>query len=482
MRRIQAKITLTYILLMGLAVAGFTLAAGLAIQSSLRDQKTAELSARIDVIAPLLQPRHGESPADVHRHIRDLASAMNLRITLMDSAGTVLVDSDVPLDKLGSVENHLHRPEVQEALRNGIGSHSRLSGTVGREFLYVAKVASVPAASGILSGVRCIRLSEHLEEVRTIATAAQTNILLAGVLALLFVAAVSVIVSRRIATPMVEIANAVEQIRAGNLDTRVAIRSNDEVGRVAQAVNEMAAKLRADLARLTKLERVRSEFLGNVSHELRTPIFSLQGFLETLLDGAIDDPAVNRDFVRKAYEHSVRLNTLLGDLITISQIESGEMKMSFRYFNLGELVAGVLEAFRPLAEHNTVRLFLAEDSATQVEVLGDKERLRVVFENLLENAIKYNKPGGEVSVSLKKRDGSVEVRVADTGVGIPAEHLPRIFERFYRVDKGRSREVGGTGLGLAIVKHIVEAHGSMVQVESSVEKGSVFRFTLKTES
>jgi two-component system phosphate regulon sensor histidine kinase PhoR len=279
---------------------------------------------------------------------------------------------------------------------------------------------------------------------------------------------------------MVDIAKTVEEIRAGNLDARIEVRSNDEVGRVAQAVNEMVDRLKVDIAQLKKLERVRSEFLGNVSHELRTPIFSLQGFLETLINGAVDDPAVNRTFLQKAYSHAERLNTLLGDLINISQIESGEMKLSFRYFPVKEFLTAVVNDFQSVAERHQVKLRLNSQLTSDVDVFGDKERLTVALGNLIENAIKYNKPGGEVVVSALLDAGRVQIIVSDTGVGIAANHLPRIFERFYRVDKNRSREVGGTGLGLAIVKHIIDAHGSSVNVESEVGKGSAFSFSLKT--
>jgi two-component system phosphate regulon sensor histidine kinase PhoR len=279
---------------------------------------------------------------------------------------------------------------------------------------------------------------------------------------------------------MVDIAKTVEEIRAGNLDARIEVRSNDEVGRVAQAVNEMVDRLKVDIAQLKKLERVRSEFLGNVSHELRTPIFSLQGFLETLINGAVDDPAVNRTFLQKAYSHAERLNTLLGDLINISQIESGEMKLSFRYFPVKEFLTAVVNDFQSVAERHQVKLRLNSQLTSDVDVFGDKERLTVALGNLIENAIKYNKPGGEVVVSVLLDAGKVQIIVSDTGVGIAANHLPRIFERFYRVDKNRSREVGGTGLGLAIVKHIIDAHGSSVHVESEVGKGSAFSFSLKT--
>ncbi len=480
MKRIQTKITLTYVLLTLLAVSTFALVASLATQSYLTNQKISELSKRIDIVAPLLKPETGDSLASLYHHVRNLALAMDFRITLLDGDGVLIVDSDVPLEKTSGVENHLHRPEIQQALQGNVGTDTRHSATVNRDFLYVAKVLRVPNAEGELQRVRFIRLSAHLGDIQIMAKEERFNILLAGLVVVLLVVGVSLFVSRRIANPMVEIADAVEKIRSGNLETRINVTGDDEVGRVGQAVNEMVEKLKADIVQLKRLERVRSEFLGSVSHELRTPIFSMQGFLETLMEGALDDPNVNKDFLKKAYGHSQRLNTLLGELITISQIESGEMKMSFRYFNLKELLSTLVEEFRPMAEHDNVRLCLVEGLPSHVEVLGDKERLRVVFENLFENAIKYNKPGGEVVVSFEQQSGRVRARVADTGVGIAPQHQPRIFERFYRVDKNRSREVGGTGLGLAIVKHIIEAHDSHVEVKSEVGRGSVFSFTLKT--
>jgi two-component system phosphate regulon sensor histidine kinase PhoR len=241
----------------------------------------------------------------------------------------------------------------------------------------------------------------------------------------------------------------------------------------------MVDKLNEDITKLKKLERVRSEFLGNVSHELRTPIFAIQGMIETLLQGAIDDKEVNRDFLQRALHNTQNLNTLLGDLIEISRIESGEMKMSFRYFPVREFLVNVVADLQELARLKEIQLLL-EDPGSTAEVMGDKERLKQVMVNLIENAIKYNKPGGRVVVSYRPSAGAVQVLVQDAGVGIPHEHLTRIFERFYRVDKERSREAGGTGLGLAIVKHIVEAHGSKVEVRSEVGKGSTFSFELRT--
>jgi two-component system phosphate regulon sensor histidine kinase PhoR len=322
-------------------------------------------------------------------------------------------------------------------------------------------------------------VSAHIEEIKKNVADIRWNIFWAGFVTLVLVAAASTIVSRRISRPMVAIAESVEKIRRGDLDKHIDVATGDEIGRVAQAVNELVDKLKADIVELQKLQRVRSEFLGNVSHELRTPIFTLQGYLETLLNGAIDDPSVNRSFIEKASAHAARLNSLLNDLIDISRIESGEMKMSFRYFRVNDFLESVVNDFQQAAHQKQVTLKISLGTDGDVEVFGDKERLREVMSNLIDNAIKYNKERGEVNVSGERFDGKVRIVVADNGVGIGEEHLSRIFERFYRVDKDRSREVGGTGLGLAIVKHIVDAHGSKVDVKSTVGEGTAFGFVLK---
>jgi two-component system phosphate regulon sensor histidine kinase PhoR len=215
---------------------------------------------------------------------------------------------------------------------------------------------------------------------------------------------------------------------------------------------------------------------------LRTPIFALQGMLETLLDGAIDDGEVNRTFIERALHNTQRLNTLLGDLIEISRIESGEMKMSFRFFRVNEFLESVLKDFETMATVRQVTLKLSLKTTPDDEVFGDRDRLRQVMNNLISNAINYNNINGEVILSAERIGKDIEISIKDTGVGIPPEHLPRIFERFYRIDSDRSRALGGTGLGLAIVKHILEAHRSQVMVESKVGEGSTFYFLLKSSS
>jgi len=303
--------------------------------------------------------------------------------------------------------------------------------------------------------------------------------IIAGFIVLVAIIAVSIFVSHRITNPMAQIARDVERIRAGDLDAKIVVKSNDEIGLVAKAINELVEKLKTDIVLLKKLELARSQFLGNVSHELRTPLFTVQGYLETLLDGAIDDSSVNRSFLYKAQTNLERLNILLEDLINISQIESGEMKLSFRIFRLNEFLESVLKDFETAAASRNIETRLLLNTSAEDEIFGDRERLRQVLNNLLSNAINYNKPNGEVVLSSEKNADGIHVSIKDTGVGIPEEHLPRIFERFYRVDSDRSRVLGGTGLGLAIVKHIVEAHGSHVTVESKVGEGSSFSFQLR---
>lgn len=273
------------------------------------------------------------------------------------------------------------------------------------------------------------------------------------------------------------------EIARGDLERK--IRGDEipivELRELADAINAMATRAKSDISEMKRLERVRSEFLGNVSHELRTPIFSVQGFLETLIDGAVEDETVRDDFLQKAHQNALRLHALLTDLIEISRIESGEMKMSFRYFNAVDYLRVIIEELRPSAEIAGIELDLnvIATGDGEISILGDRDRLKQVVVNLVENAIKYNRPNGRVIVELESDEKKATIRVRDTGIGIPDEDIGRIFERFYRVNKDRSRAVGGSGLGLAIVKHIIEAHGTSITVTSEHGVGSMFSFDLK---
>jgi two-component system phosphate regulon sensor histidine kinase PhoR len=234
-----------------------------------------------------------------------------------------------------------------------------------------------------------------------------------------------------------------------------------------------------DVSELRRLEQVRTEFIANVSHELRTPLTAMQGYLETLLSGGLEDRNHARRFLEIAFRHTERLGRLVNDLTDLSNIELGRVVLRLEPTALGEVVDSVLAIIRPRAEAGSVALAGALDPALP-PVLADRDRLAQILINLVDNAVKYTPLGGRVTVEARATgDGRVELSVADTGAGIPASDLPRITERFYRVDKARSRELGGTGLGLAIVKHLVIAHGGALRIDSTVGQGTRVCVTLK---
>lgn len=234
-----------------------------------------------------------------------------------------------------------------------------------------------------------------------------------------------------------------------------------------------------EITELRRLEQVRKDFVANVSHELKSPLTSIQGFAETLLAGAMDDPANNRRFVEIIRNHALRLSRITDDLLKLSRIEAGKLDLELRPVSLASLIEAAVESTRPRAEAN--RLALAVNCPADLpRVQADANLLREVLQNLLDNAVQYTPAGGRIEVSAKAAEGSVAVTIADNGIGIPEAEQERIFERFYRVDPARSREIGSTGLGLAIVRHIVEAHGGQIAVESAVGRGSEFTVTIPT--
>jgi len=248
-----------------------------------------------------------------------------------------------------------------------------------------------------------------------------------------------------------------------------------------QKINEeifsFATLKQKEIDELKKLEAFRKEFIADVSHELKTPIFAAQGFVHTLLDGAVNDKNVRNKFLKKAAKSLDGLDILVQDLLTLSQIETGDIKMRFEHIDLYKLCAEVVDQFEEKAEKKNIKLKLLGDHH-KISVYADWQRITQVVTNLISNAINYTPEDGEVTITFDVGKKNVVTLISDTGAGIPEQHINRIFERFYRVDKSRSREKGGTGLGLAIVKHILEGHNSKAEVESKEGKGSVFSFKL----
>lgn len=476
--KIRSKITITLLSISCAVIVAADFFSVVTLENYFRSRILGELKRQGSEIELIVRSPFVSDSAG-YRRLQHFAHMAEIRVTLIDREGTVAFESEIAQAQLGQIENHLHRPEVEDAFRTGYGTSIRKSATLDVDMLYLArKIVPATEQTGFLHDVAVIRLGIPLTLVNMLMDELRSKVILASIAVLLFVLVATIFLSRKLASPIVEIDRIAAMIRAGDLHQRLPIHSRDELGSLSGTLNAMLDNLNVDIAQLKKLERVRSEFLGNVSHELRTPIFAIQGMLETLLQGAIEDPDVSREFVQRALQNTKRLNALLGDLIEISRIESGDMKMSFRYFDVGEFLDEVVKEMLPVAASRSIALSSAGAPADTL-IYGDKERLRQVMNNLIDNAVKYTPENGRVTVAAALSADRVTISVQDTGTGIAPEHIARIFERFYRVDRERSREAGGTGLGLAIVKHIIEAHGSSVEVRSEPGKGSTFTFTLR---
>lgn len=255
-------------------------------------------------------------------------------------------------------------------------------------------------------------------------------------------------------------------------------KDRDIVEDVQNDVLDWAKKKTKEIAQLRQLEKYRREFLGNVSHELKTPIFNIQGYISTLIDGGLEDESINLLYLERAEKSVNRLISIVEDLESISRLESGELKVEFQKFNITKLVEEVFEEYEMLGKERKIKLKFAQNFDKPVFVSADRQRILEVLSNLIVNSIKYGKEKGSTNVDFLDMEDNIMVEVSDNGIGISEKDLPRIFERFYRTDKSRSREMGGTGLGLAIVKHIIEAHNQTISVRSKINKGSSFTFTL----
>ena len=257
------------------------------------------------------------------------------------------------------------------------------------------------------------------------------------------------------------------------------IMSGDTLEDVENEVENWTGKKDKEIATLKELEEYRRNYIGNVSHELKTPIFNIQGFLHTLIDGGINDPSVNMAFLQKAARNVERLNSIVEDLDTISRLEGGIITLDLQSFDIQTLVLEVFEDIELKAKGKNIKLSFKEGANHGFRVRADKNQIRQVLTNLIGNSVKYGKQNGQTKISFYDMDKIVLIEVSDNGIGIARHHLKHVFDRFYRVDKSRSRDVGGTGLGLSIVKHIVEAHNQSVHVRSTEGVGSTLGFTLE---
>ncbi|MFA5164319.1 MAG: ATP-binding protein [Candidatus Omnitrophota bacterium] len=513
-----------------------------------------------------------------------MGSSLGLRVTIIAPDGKVLGDSDIESADLAGVENHLDRPEVRQALKDGFGHSRRYSYTLKKYMMYSAVLLGDKPPAPVL------RLIMPVSSITEFEAKMQKILIVALAAVFLLSLVLSVIVSSVVTRPVSRISSTAKSIAGGDLSARALISSDDEIGDLAKTLNHMAGEIRGkidsiasgeakleavlssmvegvivtdekgailianpsarkmflidtapegktplevirnssvqdivdrilrqgqrvaaeeiqlsrpdersvkvsaaavmkegelsgallvfhDITELRRLERVRQDFVANVSHELRTPLSSIKGYSETLAEGGVTQQKEQKEFLGIIYRESDRLAKLIDDLLDLSRIESGKMAMVLMPVDLLPAVKRAGAILEKQAASKSIRITLDIPSGTP-RILADESRLSQVILNLLDNAVKYTPEGGDVRISAVPDGVFVRVDVSDTGVGIPEADIPRIFERFYRVDKARSRELGGTGLGLSIVKHIVQAHGGQVSVRSAPGKGTTFSFTI----
>lgn len=468
--RIFLKLIFGVLCVLVVALAAVDVLASQVAESSFRETLVRELAQK----GRMLDLTYGREPAAaLQRRTREIAAATEARITLIDRNGVPLADSEADFAKM---DNHKSRAEVGSALRGEVGSTIRRSATTHIDFLYVA----IPHRVG------AVRLAVPMAVVRSQVDQIRRRMLISTALAFLPAFLVAALFARSVSSKLGAIIDYAGTLAEGNFNARLKEPGSDELGVLGTKLNDTGSKLERmfeelqhEHQELEKLERIRKDFVINVSHELRTPLASIQGYTETLLDGAVHDNQHNVRFLNIIRQNAERLTNLASDLLTLSRIELGTQKFQFASYYSNNLLHDCADAMRPLAQKKSIAVNCVEVPAGQ-EVFCDWKAVHQALCNLLENAIKYTPDGGSITVGSAPdaRDGFIRFYVRDTGIGVPRDELPRLFERFYRVDKARSRELGGTGLGLAIVKHLARSHGGDVAVESEPGKGSTFSFTL----
>ena len=407
----------------------------------------------------------------------EYSDASSLRVTLIAANGTVIGESYLPSNQLSQMDNHIERPEVLAAQEFGEGFSTRYSNTLKTEFIYFAKKVDQNH-----HGFKYVRMAQSLKSVKDLASIyREFYYLIIGFMVVVIIIA-WFLLKNWLTDPIQELTQAADDISNGDLSRRININTGGvEIDDLATNMNQMAMTLDQDFRRIKRMEKVRSEFLGNVTHELKTPISSISGYIETLLEGAIKDENVNISFLERALENVQRLEELVTDLVEISRIETGELQMNYDYFNIYNLLKDIYkDAQQRNSNKKNIKINL-EVPDKKLFVYGDKGRLEQVIDNLLSNSMRYTDQG-HIRIKVLRRDNELVFSIIDTGIGISRKSINRIFERFYRADKARDRRKGGTGLGLAISKHIIEAHGSNIYVDSLEGKGSTFSFGITTIS
>lgn len=322
-----------------------------------------------------------------------------------------------------------------------------------------------------------IMLSAPLAPVESRISELQKITQFAGLGGIILATFLSLLFSRSMSQPLLRMNQVAWAMIRGDYSRRVNVKSRDEIGLLAETMNSLASELQEKIDTLERFDRTRQDFVANVSHELRTPLSIMQGYTEALIDGMAGSEEDRRKYLSNIHDEILRLRRLVAELLDLKKIKTGRVEMNMKEISLADIIQRVTEKFNPLAEEKKVKIN-TDIPIMLPRVRVDPDRMEQVLINLLDNALRATPSGGEIKVIMKEQKEMILVSISDTGPGIPTEELPLIWDRFYKVDKSRTRSGGGTGLGLAIVREIIEAHGGSTQVKSHPGKGSIFSFSV----
>lgn len=433
----KRKINTRLVLIAILAVLASTISTTIVYYNLFQRQIRNDLS----VSAKLLKDTHYFETSDINPDNIDLSTDISeLRVTWVDTDGTVLYDNDASTTALG---NHSDRPEIQEAFENGVGECVRRSDTMNKNTFYYAV---------LLDNKTVLRVSTEAESIWSVFLAVSPMIMLIVIIIVVVCIALSHMLTRQLIAPIEKMAQNMEDA------------SMEPPYKELVPFASMIRKQHTDILSAAK---ARQDFSANVSHELKTPLTAISGYAELIEAGMVDEEK-QKHFIQEIRKNAQRLLSLINDIIRLSELDRTDSQSTFDKFDLNEIVSECMEALDVNAKNRQVTL---EYTGEKCNICGSKEMMRELTDNLVQNAIRYNKPNGSVWVEVHGGD-QPRLVVKDNGIGIPADEQQRIFERFYRVDKSRSKATGGTGLGLAIVKHIVEIHDAKLSLESELGQGT----------
>ena len=401
--------------------------------------------------------------------LSELTNDNNSRYTLIRMDGTVVADTEVA--QVNQMENHLERKEVKDALATGYGYSVRRSGTLGMQMAYAAIRSS--------DGKYILRLSACSTGLGEYILMLIPAAFLSFGIAFFASAMEAERFSQSITRPLQEISS--EMVRMDDDYTRFQFEKcpYEEINVIADTTTRMSRNMKKYLERIEKEKQIRQEFFSNASHELKTPLTAIRGYAELLQSGMASDTQMQKEFLGRIHSEVEEMTSLINDILMISRLETKELMPTKEMLCVKSVAEEVKKTLKPLADENNVSL---EIHCCDEFVYMDRSHLQGILSNLMGNAVKYNRPGGFVQTDITMDSTSLSIRVEDSGIGIAKEDQKRIFERFYRVDKGRSKRVAGTGLGLSIVKHVTEFYGGCVSVESQSGVGSTFLVQLPAAS